>query len=139
MNPAGLKCQSGATTGEIITEPLNGGLGFETETGEQSKWHIAQELHGPGGGELAKFSCGPAAVKVRGSVLHKITANAMKNVATEKFTASKGKQKPEHYAGGTAKEHILESSLAGGPFEQAGQTVTSITTYEEKIEANGVV
>ncbi len=63
----------------------------------------------------------------------------MKLTATEKFTASKGKQKPEHFAGGVAKEHILETSTNGGTFEQSGQTITSILTNEEKVEANSVL
>lgn len=136
---AGLKCQSGATTGEIETKALSGVIGFETETGEQKKWKIAEELHGPGNGNLAEFSCGPAKVLVHGSVLHNIKANTMLSESTEKFTASKGKQKPEHFAGGKAKEHILESNLAGGPYEQAGQTITAIVKFAEKGEANGVV
>jgi len=135
-----VKCESaGAGTGNINTAILEGPIGFETQVIPASKDHLANELHAKGGGHLADFECVGLTVEVRGSVLHKITANAMKLTATEKFTASKGKQKPEHFAGGVAKEHILESSFNKGAFEQSGQTITSILTNEEKIEANSVV
>jgi hypothetical protein len=136
---SGLKCNSpGKGEGLIDTHPLGGPIGYETETIPISKNHIASELHSEEG-NVAEFSCAGLPVVVKGSVLHKITANAMKLTATEKFTASKGKQKPEHFAGGVAKEHTLESNTNGGPFEQAGQTITAILTNEEKIEANGVL
>jgi hypothetical protein len=135
----GVKCNSaGKGTGEIDTAPLGGPIGFETEVIPASKDHLANELHSEAG-NIAEFECAGLKVVVRGSVLHKITANAMKLTATEKFTASKGKQKPEHFANGVAKEHILETSTNGGPFEQSGQTITGILTAEEKIEANSVL
>jgi hypothetical protein len=133
-----LKCESaGAGLGNINTAPLGGPIGFETIVEPASKDHLANELHSESG-NIAEFECAGLKVVVRGSVLHKITANAMKLTATEKFTAAKGKQKPEHFAGGVAKEHILETSTNGGPFEQSGQTITGILTAEEKIEASTV-
>ena len=102
-----------------------------------AKSKLASELHSESG-NIAEFECAGLKVVVRGSVLHKITANSMKSTATEKFTASKGHQKPEHFAGGVPKEHILETSTNGGPFEQSGQTITGIITGEEKIEASTV-
>jgi hypothetical protein len=136
---SGFPCNSaGKSSGQIDTHPLGGTIGFETEVSPPSKNHIAQELHSEEG-NVAEFTCAGLPVVVKGSVLHKITANAMKLTATEKFTASKGKQKPEHFAGGVAKEHILESNTNGGPFEQAGQTITTILTNEEKVEANTVL
>jgi hypothetical protein len=134
-----LKCESaGAGSGNINTAPLGGPIGFETEVSPPSKDHLASELHSESG-NIAEFECAGLKVVVKGSVLHKITANSMKLTATEKFTASKGKQKPEHFAGGVPKEHILETSTNGGPFEQSGQTITSILTNEEKVEANSVL
>jgi hypothetical protein len=134
-----LKCESaGAGVGNIDTSPLGGPIGFETIVEPASKDHLASELHSESG-NIAEFECAGLKVVVKGSVLHKITANAMKLTATEKFTASKGKQKPEHFAGGVPKEHILETSTNGGPFEQSGQTITSILTNEEKVEANSVL
>jgi hypothetical protein len=134
-----LKCESaGAGVGNVNTAPLGGPIGFETIAENPAKDHLANELHSESG-NIAEFECAGLKVVVRGSVLHKITANAMKLSATEKFTASKGHQKPEHFAGGVAKEHILETSTNGGPFEQSGQTITGILTAEEKVEANSVL
>ncbi len=134
-----LKCESaGAGAGKINTAPLGGPIGYETEASPLSKSHLASELHSESG-NIAEFECAGLKVVVKGSVLHKITANSMKLTATEKFTASKGKQKPEHFAGGVPKEHILETSTNGGPFEQSGQTITAILTNEEKVEANSVL
>jgi hypothetical protein len=134
-----LPCNSvGAGKEEIVTAPLGGPIGFETIVTPASKDHLANELHSESG-NIAEFSCAGLPVVVRGSVLHKITANSMKLTATEKFTASKGEQKPDHFAGGTTDEHTLESNTNGGPFEEAGQTITGILTGEEKIEANSVI
>ena len=132
------KCSSaGRGVGEIETHPLGGALGFESEVKPPSKDHIADELHSESG-NIMEFSCGGVPVVVRGSLLHKIAANAMKLTATEKFTASKGKQKPEHFAGGAAKEHTLEMSTNGEAFEQAGWALTEILTNEEKVEASTI-
>jgi hypothetical protein len=135
---SGLKCNStGKGEGLIDTSPLGGPIGFETVVVPASKDHLANELHSESG-NVAEFKCAGLSVTVKGSVLHKITANAMKLTATEKFTASKGEQKPDHFAGGTVDEHTLESNSGSG-FEEAGQTITSILTNEEKVEANSVV
>jgi hypothetical protein len=136
-----LACESaGAGSGNINTSPLGGPIGFEKIAEVASKDTIADELHSESG-NVAEFSCAGLPVVVKGSVLHKITANAMKKTATEKFTASKGEQKPDHFAGGTVDEHSLESNTNGGPFEEAGQTITSILTNLEPagVEANTVV
>ncbi len=132
------KCSSaGRGVGEIETHPLGGALGFETELELPSKDHIAGELHSESG-NVMEFSCGGVPFVVRGSLLHKIAANAMKLTATETFTASKGKQKPEHFAGGAAKEHTLEMSTNGEAFEQAGWTWSETLTNEEKVEASTI-
>jgi hypothetical protein len=136
---SGVKCNStGKGEGIISTSALGGVLGVEkvgTKTPANDK--LALELHSEAG-NVAEFSCAGIPVVVKGSVLHNATANKMSLTTTEKFKATKGKQKPEHFAGGAAKEHILESNKAGGPFEQAGQSIESITTYEEKVEASTI-
>jgi hypothetical protein len=134
------KCNStGKGEGHITTAALEGVLGVE-KVGTKTPLNdtLALELHAPAGEDVAKISCGGLSVVIRGSVLHKVAANAMKLAATEKLTASRGKQKPEHFAGGLPGEHILESSRNGGPFEQTGLTITTILTNEEKVEASTV-
>jgi opacity protein-like surface antigen len=135
---SGLKCSSaGKPEGEIVTSALEGRLGVEkvgTKPPVNNK--LALELHAPAGSNVAEFSCAGLAVVVKGSVLHPATTGKMVLTATEKFTASKGEQKPEKFAGGTTDEHILESNTSGGKFEEAGQTITALATFEEKVEAN---
>jgi hypothetical protein len=136
------KCNSwgkGKGGGEITTAALEGVLGVEkVGTNPPLNDTLALELHAPAGEDVAKIECGGLTVVIRGSVLHKVAANAMKLTATEKLTAPRGKQKPEHFAGGLPGEHILESNRNGVPFEQTGLTITTILTNEEKVEASTV-
>jgi len=137
---SGFKCTSaGQAEGVIVTNALSGVIGDEVESAEgEAKDKVAEELHGPGGGNLAEFSCAGIPIVVKGSVLHNVAANKMLITTTEKFTAAKGEQKPEKFAGGTADEHILESNKGGGEFLEAGQTITAIVTFEEKLETSSV-
>jgi hypothetical protein len=137
---AGGKCNSpGKGTGQVTTAALEGVLGV-AKIGTESPRNdtLAIELHAPVGQNFAEISCGGLPVVVRGSMLHNVAANAMKLTATEKFIQSKGMQKPDHFAGGTPKEHVLETSIGGGPFEQSGLALTSILTNEEKVEASTI-
>jgi hypothetical protein len=129
----------GAGNGNVNAAPLAGKLGFEMITEDQpAKDHLALELHAEGGGNVAELECGGLKVVVKGSLLHKIGANAMKLAAHERFTASKGKQKPEFFAGGVPGEHILETSTNAMPFEQSSFTMAETLTNEEKVEASTV-
>ncbi len=138
---SGFKCHSEIggkqAEGEITTVAMHGGLGVEKEgTKPPLNNKLAEELTPEGGGTFTEFSCAGITVKVKGAVLHPITTDKMMTKATEKFAASKGKQKPEKYVGGPAI--ILESSFSGAPYEQSGQTITTETTFEEAGEANTV-
>ena len=85
---------------------------------------------------FTEFECGGIPVTVKGEVLNPLTANSMKQVATVKFIASKGKQKPEKFATdpvGT-KRVLFSTKLVGGGITQAGQSLTTIQTGEEKLE-----
>jgi hypothetical protein len=134
-----IPCNStGAAAEEIVTSSLGGVLGVEKVSTEGPvKNKLALELHSEAG-NVAEFSCGGLPVVVKGSVLHPVSANKMLTKATEKFSATKGEQKPSFFAGEKEDSHILESNTNGGPFEEAGQTITAIATYEEKIEASTV-
>jgi hypothetical protein len=133
-----LPCTTGAnTSGTIVTSALEGRLGIEKKgTLPPSNNKLALELHAPVGLKVAEFSCAGLPVEVQGSVLHPAKTGAMVISSTEKFTASKGEQKPDKFAGGATDQHILESKAGAGGFEEAGQTITSLATYEEKVEAN---
>ncbi len=141
---SGTGCASaGQVEGVIAWYPLSGSPGIEKVgivEGKEvpAKDKLAQELHGPGGGNPAEFSCAGIPYVVRGSFLHPIPANKMVLTAAEAFKQSKGEQKPERFAGGLPDEHILEESKGGNPFNEAGIQATIVTTFEEGIEASSV-
>jgi hypothetical protein len=136
-----IPCNSaGEPSGHITTHSLAGVLGVEklfVKEGktEESKNKLEVQLTAEGGGALANFTCSTISVEVKGCVAHPVSGGKMLLTATEKFTASKGEQKPDKFLGGPADECALESN-GGAGFEEAGQTITAIVTNEEKIEAN---
>ena len=77
-----------------------------------------------------------------GSVLTNIPADKAEPKLDEKFTAKKGKQKPEYYyTSKTTKIKDVLISKIGGPgaeLEQSGQTITNVQTDEETLEVNTV-
>ncbi len=134
----GYKCQTaGSAGGEIATNPLAGTLVWE-KYGKK----VAIDLVPQTGELFVEFSCGPATAKVIGSVLTNIPADKSEPKLEEKFTAKKGKQKPEYYyTSKTTKVKDVLMSKIGGPaaeFEQSGQTITNIQTDEEVLEVNTV-
>jgi hypothetical protein len=134
-----LKCSTpGQPEGTIAVEALQGELGVEKKGETAIKNKIASNLYKKGNrnGQIVEFSCGGFIIKVKGTVLFPVTANKMLASATVKFTASKGKQKPEKFEGGP--KEVLESSFGGGAFEQSGQTITVIQTNATAVEANTV-
>jgi hypothetical protein len=135
---SGLACTTtGDAAEEITTHSLGGVVGVEKLGTTHATDKLAVELHSESG-NIAEFSCAGLPVIVHGSVLHPVSANKMLLTATEKFAATAGEQKPDKFVGGPVDEHILESNTNGGPFEEAGQTITAINTGEEKMEASTV-
>lgn len=132
----GYKCNNpGGTAGEIVTNPLSGTLVWE-----KFKSKVAIDLVPQATELFVEFECGPANAKVKGSVLTNIPADVVKTKFEEKYTAAKGKQKPEYYytASDEKVQDVLSAKL-GGPaavFEQSGQTVTNSQTDEEPLEVN---
>jgi hypothetical protein len=136
----GLACQSaGAEEGEIVTATLDGVLGVvqKEEPLTKTKVKIGLDLFPAEGTVVNEFNCSGFGVVVTGSVIHEVKANKMVLTETEKFTQSKGKQKPESFEGQPAD--VLETSIFGGPNEQSGLTLKGELTNEEKIEINTVV
>jgi hypothetical protein len=134
-----LKCSTpGQPEGTIAVAALQGELGVEKKGETAVKNKIASNLYAQGnkGGQIVEFSCGGFVIKVKAEVLFPVSANKMLATATVKFTASKGKQKPEKFEGGP--KETLESSFSGGPFEQSGQTITTIQKNATAVEANTV-
>jgi hypothetical protein len=140
-----LPCTTGAeASGTIVTAALEGVLGVEKVAiveGKEvaAKNKLAAELHAPPGHNVAEFVCAGLPVVVTGSVLHPLATDKMLLSSTEKFTASKGEQKPDKFAGEGVDARILESKAGAGGAEEAGQTITALSTAEEKIEANSAL
>lgn len=135
----GFKCYSaGAAEGVIAVNPLAGMLVWE-KYGKK----VAIDLSPQSGEVIVEFTCGPSPVEVTGSVLTNIPANKSERDVEEKFTAKKGKQKPEYYyTSKTEKVKDVLTTRIGGPaseFVQSGQTVTNIQTDEEPLEVNTTV
>jgi hypothetical protein len=134
----GIKCNTtGAGTGVIKVKELDGELGVITKGSPSTKDKIGNALWPVGGtatsgSELVEFACGGLTVKVKNSVISPVSANAMKLAATVKFTAAKGVQKPKEFVGGPPM--FLESKFSAAPYEQSGQSATTIQTNEEKVE-----
>jgi hypothetical protein len=135
----GQACNSaGEPSGHITTFGLKGLIGYEKVVAEASKDKVEAQLTPESGTALAKFECSVIHVEVIGCVAHPVSANKMNIKTTEKFSAKKGEQKPDKFAGGPEDECALESNSGTG-FEEAGQTITAILENEEKVEANTVV
>jgi hypothetical protein len=127
----------GAPTGELVTNELTGAIGWENKSRKKTDLELFP-AKSVGSGLFIEFSCLGLVVKVRGHVLVPIKNDKMTKTETLKFVAAKGKQKPEKWEE-SAEKQILEASFKGGPFEQAGQQITSTIEGEEKLELNAVV
>jgi hypothetical protein len=132
---AGDQCSTtGASAGELVTKPLEGIVGFENKADKKT----AFDLYPTGKtGLFIEFACSALTVAVRGSVIVPIASDKMLTSTVLKYKATNGKQQVEHFEGGP--NDILESTFKGGPFEQAGQTITTTLSTEEKVELNAVV
>jgi hypothetical protein len=135
----GQKCTStnpvAGEVGEIKVKELVGLFGIEKFGETHAKDKVANLFKPAEGVIFTEFECGGIPVKVKGEVLNPLTANSMKQVATVKFLATKGKQKPEKFATdpvGT-KRVLFSNKLVGGGETQAGQSLTTIQTGEEKL------
>jgi hypothetical protein len=135
----GVLCHStGAAEGTIVTHTLEGVLGVEELAAEPVNYKIGQDLYPVGHtGSVAEFTCAGIPMTVSGSIISPLITNSMKVAATIKTKAVKGKQKPESFVGGPTE--VLTSKLESEPAEQAGETLTTIQTNEEKVEVNSVV
>jgi hypothetical protein len=130
------KCTSASqTAGTIVTKPLEGLLGI-TKLGETAAKDTAGVVLFPGIGPFSEFNCEGTSVVVRGAVILPLKADKMLLSATLKFTASKGKQKPENFVNG-AKD-ILEESINNATYERTGLTAAITWTNPTKVEINTV-
>jgi hypothetical protein len=151
---AGAKCKNGGVEGEIKVNELLGtlrlekfGYNKEKKLAEPAKNKLMNEFVPKTGTEFVKFECASLKVTVRGAVLNPIKTNSMTLAAKVKFAATGGSQKPEHVAvsiePSTGKvtygpEISLEAKFEqfqATEFEESGQTLTTLQTNGEKLEA----
>jgi hypothetical protein len=137
----GFKCKTaGGAVGEVQTNPLKGQLGY---LGSVGSGKVGVDLVPETGELLAEISClgGFAKAKVRGDLIGEI---APLNIATKEFSLTfkqaSGKQEwasvflEEPFESGKYDEvdSVLESSIDGFPFKDAGlEAVDKIVTEED--------
>jgi hypothetical protein len=130
----------GAGSGEVVDSPLEGVVGLIKKESLPTSSTAGIDLSAPSG-KIAEIECGPffgitGKIVVTGSVIHQVNTNKMLLEETEKFSQSKGLQKPENFDGGPPD--VLESSLNGEPAVQAGEGLLTKLINEEKIELSTV-
>jgi hypothetical protein len=76
-------------------------------------------------------------VVITGAIISPVAPNSMKLTTQIKTKAAKGKQRPENFVGGPSE--VLMTQIGEGSPEQAGETLTTVQTNEEKVEINSVV
>jgi hypothetical protein len=124
----------GAAEGEIVTKTLQGVLGWES----RAEHTVAQALFpAEAGAPIAEATCGVASLTVRGSALAPVTEGRMSTATIVKYVQLAGRQRQEHFEG--EPNEVLEASIAGGPFEQAGLSLSVTQTSAEAIEINWFV
>jgi hypothetical protein len=133
------KCTTtGQAEGTVKTVALSGVLGISRKGLTPNKNEVGNALSPTTGETVAEFTCGTAAVVVKGHVIGAITTkNRTELTNTFKFQQAKGKQKPERFEGG--EKLILTTSFEAGPFVQSGLKLESLQTSEEPIEVNTVL
>ncbi len=139
------KCQSGASAGEIVSEPLEGLLGNIKAESDPFNGEAGLELQASSGETLLSFECGGTSVVVTGRDIHEVRTNKMLAGSNEKFELyparnGKGDQDPECLDTRTGNPlitercGILQTSIGGGPPQQSALKLTARLTNEEKLE-----
>lgn len=124
----------GLGAGEIESNPLEGILGFENKARLKAALDLFPDGHS---GPFLQYACaGGPTLSITGSVLLPLKADKMAATSKLKLNASKGKQKPEAFEGGTPD--VLESSIGGTPDEQTGLKLSLMQVFEEEVEINAV-
>lgn len=129
----GFKCNSTntATAGEIITNPLKGGVEY-IKNGKINK-EVAEYLEPETPPLYVEFNCAGGIVKVqtKGIILGKITpVNTCSKTATLTYEkgVNPGEQKITELESGT--KDTLESSKNGGAFEKSANSSTDTLTFQ---------
>jgi hypothetical protein len=136
-SPVGVPCRTpGAKGGEVVTNKLEGALGYISGAGT-TKPTVGMRLAPASGTQLVSVDCSGITVTVSGSVIGKVTGAIDKMALRSrlKLKASKGKQIPEQLEDGTRS---VLSAATGAQAEQAGLTSTETNTNEEPLEVRAI-
>ncbi|HWX95610.1 MAG TPA: hypothetical protein VNZ01_02075 [Solirubrobacteraceae bacterium] len=136
-SPTGIVCQTpGARAGEVVTNALEGGIGYISGAGT-TKPVVGMRLAPAAGTQFASVECSGVTVTLSGSVIGTIAGAIDKMTLTTslKFKAAKGKQIPEQLEGGPTS---VLNAAAGAEAEQAGLTTNEWNTNEEPIEVKAI-
>jgi len=99
---------------------------------------VAEDLFpAEGGGTVAEATCGVVSLAVRGAVLAPVIEGRMSSTTTMSYVQVGGRQRLERFEG--EPREALEASFGGGPFEQAGLSLSVTQTSAEPIEINWFV
>jgi len=134
-------CQSGVTSGEIVTNELEGPIGYinklKKEVGAELKPHAKKGL-------VTTFECegfgtikvGEGTGKLGDCIIARVTSpvNVMTTSGEELYTGIKGtegqEQQPQHFEGKTSHCN-LETKLGEGGWERTVQRQTETLTFAE--------
>jgi hypothetical protein len=135
---SGFQCSSaGEPEGTVRSALLKTTYGFITKKIVKGKVSamVGVSLEGVASTTFTEFECAGLPVVIRGGVIGVIApVNKMTTTFKAKFTGAKGEQKPDKFEGGSVDEKILDVSVGGGPFEEAGLVSAETITPEEKVE-----
>jgi hypothetical protein len=133
-NRLGIKCQSsGAESGEVNLNTLEGKLGFIQGGGEEPTVGMALTPTALEQPYVAEFTCGEVPVSITGGVIASYSAvNKMNASFTVGFKSTKGVQTPEALEGGAPE--LLNMSIGGSAGEQTGFKAADKATNQESLE-----
>jgi hypothetical protein len=129
-------CESAdASTGEILSAPLDARLGVVSGAADSSSDRTGLELSAASGEVLAEFSCAGTPIALKGAVIVELKkANKMSSSLSWKAKGKKGVQKPASFEDGPTLG--LEAKVGAGAYAPASLTVEAATTSEEAIDIN---
>jgi hypothetical protein len=134
--PSGGSCQN-ASSGEIVTEPLFGTLGYLNRKHTAVGLDLSNPTTGPSGGGLMRFVCGEdTSVDVGGSVIGRVTPiNTVVETGAHmklNFAQKEGRQAIKKLVGGT--RDVPMTQVLFGPLEESGIASTDLLSFASPIE-----
>jgi hypothetical protein len=130
------QCESGATLGTIVTNPLKGEVGYIE--GGKAKHEVGVAITAETGLFEAEFHCAEIELRVSGTVIGLVTSakNVFTKEATLLFQQSAGEQRLKKLEGGPELHLVAEVRSPGGEFgapTEAGES-DEVTNKGETLE-----